>query len=681
MGLIFVFLGFVTHAQTTVTIPDTTSARGEISLPVEVDPDLGGVGSMTIHIEFDTDVLEFLGFSDNPFEGDPNFLTTINGDQLSIVWFGTTPVEITDKLFNLDFDYSGGTSALAFVGTNEITDGDAQAYNINFVNGSVSELPSTLTLSDEIGVPGESVTVSLSGQNLIEIGSMSLFLSYDPDVAEFTGISDDMLGFEVNDNGKGALRLAWFSTTATTINNEVLAGLEFNFLKEATTPVEFLGTTEITDADGDPVTVVLKDGSISPPSASFGFRDARAVANSELTVKLNGTLLENIGSFTFDVSYDSDVMTFNRIDTVFVSGSLQANVQSPGKVRLAYFNTDGLNLASGDIAHLVFDYTSSETSTNISISEIEVTDTLGNPVTGIAYLEGTITENTAPVFVASLPDTTILEEETLTYTFQATDANSDELLYSVVDGPGEIDFLTGEYSWTPTINEAGEYTLTIGVSDGYELTEISSFITVENKNRAPLLTSTIDGQIFTPEYFAESNSWREYTFQYEAEDPDGDDIIFTYIIGPTGASVTEDGLFRWSPTDADENSVFTVVVNVSDGDLIIADTSVISTDFSTSVENKVIPKEFSISQNYPNPFNPATTIKFGIPQAADVTIKIYDILGQEVQTLVNRNLAAGFHTVNFNASNLISGMYIYRIQANGVDGSNFTDVKKMLLVK
>ncbi len=88
-----------------------------------------------------------------------------------------------------------------------------------------------------------------------------------------------------------------------------------------------------------------------------------------------------------------------------------------------------------------------------------------------------------------------------------------------------------------------------------------------------------------------------------------------------------------------------------------------------------------MAQNYPNPFNPATTIKFGIPQAADVTIKIYDILGQEVQTLVNRNLAAGFHTVNFNASNLISGMYIYRIQANGVDGSNFTDVKKMLLVK
>lgn len=102
---------------------------------------------------------------------------------------------------------------------------------------------------------------------------------------------------------------------------------------------------------------------------------------------------------------------------------------------------------------------------------------------------------------------------------------------------------------------------------------------------------------------------------------------------------------------------------------------------TTAVEDEAVPTKYSLSQNYPNPFNPTTTIKFGIPQAADVTVKIYDILGQEVQTLVNRNLAAGYHTINFDATNLISGMYIYRIQANGVDGNNFTDVKKMLLVK
>lgn len=686
MGLIFVFLGLVTHAQTTVSIPDTTTSRGEISLPIEVDPDLGDVGSLTLKIEFDTSVLEFLGFSDNPFEGDPNFLTTLNGNQLSIVWFGTTPVEITDKLFNLDFEYAGGTSALEFVGTNEITDEDAQAYNINFVDGSVSELPSTLTLSDEIGIPGESVTVTLTGQNLIEIGSMSLFLSYDPDVAEFTGISDDLLGFggangEVNDDGNGTLSLAWASTTAATINDEVLAGLEFDFLEEATTPVEFLGTTEVTDAVGDPITVILNDGSISPPSASFGFQDARAVANSELTVKLNGTLLENIGSFTFDVSYDSDVMTFNRIDTLLVSGSLQANVQSPGTVRLAYFNTDGLDLASGDISHLVFDYTTSETSTTISIAEIEVTDTLGNPVTGIAYLDGTITENTAPVFTASLPDTTILEEETLAYTYQATDADSDELLYSIVDGPGEIDFLTGEYTWTPSIVEAGEYTLTVGVFDGYEITETSSTITVENKNRAPVFTATVEGRIYTPDYFSDTDTWKEYTLQYEATDPDEDELTFSLVDGPSGVTVSPAGLFSWAPTDEHAEQMFDVIVSVTDGELVVYDTSQVTVSSVVSVEDEVIPTEFSLDQNYPNPFNPTTTIKFGLPEASDISLKVFNILGQEVHTLINRNMTAGFHTINFDASNLMSGMYIYRIQASGAEGKDFTDVKKMLLIK
>ena len=136
---------------------------------------------------------------------------------------------------------------------------------------------------------------------------------------------------------------------------------------------------------------------------------------------------------------------------------------------------------------------------------------------------------------------------------------------------------------------------------------------------------------------------------------------------------------RYNDVEYDGSVQFYYVIEVIDdgGNKAFSD----EVNTITSVENEAVPTVYSLAQNYPNPFNPATTIKFGIPQAADVTIKIYDILGQEVQTLVNRNLSAGFHTVNFNASNLISGMYIYRIQANGVDGSNFTDVKKMLLVK
>lgn len=89
-----------------------------------------------------------------------------------------------------------------------------------------------------------------------------------------------------------------------------------------------------------------------------------------------------------------------------------------------------------------------------------------------------------------------------------------------------------------------------------------------------------------------------------------------------------------------------------------------------------IPTKFGIDQNYPNPFNPATTIKYALPQASFVTLKVFNITGQEVATLVNQQVAAGNHTVKFDASGLASGTYIYRIQAGNNVKSN-----KMLLIK
>ena len=89
-----------------------------------------------------------------------------------------------------------------------------------------------------------------------------------------------------------------------------------------------------------------------------------------------------------------------------------------------------------------------------------------------------------------------------------------------------------------------------------------------------------------------------------------------------------------------------------------------------------LPAVYSLSQNYPNPFNPSTKISFALPKAGNVKLVVYDILGREVATLVNEFETAGNHTVDFNASNLASGVYLYKIEAG-----TFTDTKKMLLVK
>jgi hypothetical protein len=97
---------------------------------------------------------------------------------------------------------------------------------------------------------------------------------------------------------------------------------------------------------------------------------------------------------------------------------------------------------------------------------------------------------------------------------------------------------------------------------------------------------------------------------------------------------------------------------------------------STSVEQLQTAQEFKLNQNYPNPFNPTTTISFVLPTASNVTLQVYTVTGQLVATLVNESRAAGEHSVNFNASNLSSGVYIYRITAG-----SFTQTQRMTLVK
>jgi hypothetical protein len=93
------------------------------------------------------------------------------------------------------------------------------------------------------------------------------------------------------------------------------------------------------------------------------------------------------------------------------------------------------------------------------------------------------------------------------------------------------------------------------------------------------------------------------------------------------------------------------------------------------------PQYFSLNQNYPNPFNPSTRIEFNLASESKVTLKVFNLLGEEVATLLNGNLVSGKHSVDFKAQNLNSGVYIYRLDASGIDGSVYSDIKKMTLIK
>ncbi|MDT3696842.1 MAG: T9SS type A sorting domain-containing protein [Ignavibacterium sp.] len=105
-------------------------------------------------------------------------------------------------------------------------------------------------------------------------------------------------------------------------------------------------------------------------------------------------------------------------------------------------------------------------------------------------------------------------------------------------------------------------------------------------------------------------------------------------------------------------------------------------EYSKAVEVEVLGlREYTLDQNYPNPFNPSTTINFSLAVDSKVSLKVFNVLGQEVASLLNGQMSAGSQKVSFDASSLNSGVYFYRLEANGIDGQKFSSTKKMILTK
>jgi hypothetical protein len=131
---------------------------------------------------------------------------------------------------------------------------------------------------------------------------------------------------------------------------------------------------------------------------------------------------------------------------------------------------------------------------------------------------------------------------------------------------------------------------------------------------------------------------------------------------------------QWRTITPSQTGVFNdAAALVAKGTLFGFDTSPL---LAIGVAHGALPTEYSLSQNYPNPFNPSTTIRYGLPQKSTVTLTVYNTVGQQVHILVNGTQDAGYHEAQFDASELASGLYFYRITAG-----NFVQTKKLLLVR
>ena len=120
-----------------------------------------------------------------------------------------------------------------------------------------------------------------------------------------------------------------------------------------------------------------------------------------------------------------------------------------------------------------------------------------------------------------------------------------------------------------------------------------------------------------------------------------------------------------SSINEDTESIFTDFTGFNTGDQTVAINDI-----------NEIPDGFRLFPNYPNPFNPSTHISYYLPEASKVALDVYDVLGRHIQSLVNNEQSSGEHTVTFNAGNISSGIYFYRLSAG-----SFIEIKQMLLIK
>ena len=151
------------------------------------------------------------------------------------------------------------------------------------------------------------------------------------------------------------------------------------------------------------------------------------------------------------------------------------------------------------------------------------------------------------------------------------------------------------------------------------------------------------------------------------------------VINPTSQAVKDSATWNWAffksvfTTDDDIKIIYNNPLHIG------VDTYTFTVPkgmVNVSIENKNVIKEFSLSQNYPNPFNPSTTIQYEIPKNGSVTIKVYDVLGREVKTLVNEQKSLGNYRVEFNGSKFASGVYFYQLRVG-----SYLSTKKMILLK
>ncbi len=290
----------------------------------------------------------------------------------------------------------------------------------------------------------------------------------------------------------------------------------------------------------------------------------------------------------------------------------------------------------------------------------------------------------APVFSA-LPQISFDEEQTYAYPlsdyFDYVDDENDAdstLSWQTFNGAHVTTSIMNDSVFvTPEVDFFGTDSFMVVVTDPDGLTDTTyQTVTVNNLNDPPQIVGLPDLTDMNV------NDSTKLKMEQYAQDSDTPYERLTWTFTTSGSEISynynssTDTLTIYSTSSTGDYFLYATLTDdssASDKDTILVRVSDVS---AVEQLTTLLPKEFVVEQNYPNPFNPTTTLRFGLPEAASVRLEVYNVTGQRVASLEQGDLPAGFHTVQFKAGRLPSGMYYYKITAG-----THTAVKRMLLVK
>ena len=324
-----------------------------------------------------------------------------------------------------------------------------------------------------------------------------------------------------------------------------------------------------------------------------------------------------------------------------------------------------------------------------SAINIALSDSVGSDTTLLfAVPEGIPTGTISPVIINTTSQTNTSQTATdtfyvasLQFSVEEIQIIPDSLLIRANDSKVITVIGYDSMGQTTEVNAEWESTGGVIINDNYIAGNNTGYFTLTASYNTDNVSDQIQVHIFPEldslvvvpsEITVNPNS--SYQFVSSGFNGLGEEVELYTTWSSGGGEITRDGLytagsdtgtFYVSVKDTISNKTFSAVVHVST---------------STDILEEVIPEEYTLSQNYPNPFNPSTKIEYTLPESANVKVSIYDILGRQIDVLLNSQKTTGRYTLNWNAAKFASGIYFCEIKANG-ENNSFRKIIKMLFIK